>query len=131
MKKKDNSTDMMCWETGIPGKEDTDWANGVYKVIMHFPEEYPSKPPYCKFDPPLFHPNVFSCGEICLSILKEEDGWRPAITIKQVLLAIQDLLTNPNPHSPAQRTAYEMFVKEPEQYRRRIKEQALKNVPVE
>ena len=129
MKKADNSTDMMRWETGIPGKEDTDWANGVYKVMMEFPEEYPSKPPKCKFDPPLFHPNVFPSGAICLSILKEDDGWRPAITIKQMLLAVQDLLVNPNPNSPAQEAAYNMFVRQPEQYRRKIREQALKNVP--
>jgi ubiquitin-protein ligase len=28
-------------------------------------------------------------GTICLSILNEDDGWRPAITIKQMLLGIQ------------------------------------------
>ena len=85
MKKADNSTDMMRWETGIPGKEDTDWANGVYKVIMEFPEEYPSKPPKCKFDPPLFHPNIFLSGHICLSILNPSKDYRPSISIKQVI----------------------------------------------
>jgi hypothetical protein len=76
---------------------------------MEFPEEYPSKvtfspacnavacsprrhhsfagqPPKCKFVPPLYHPNVYPSGTICLSILNEDDGWRPAITIKQLLL---------------------------------------------
>ena len=42
----------------IPGKEGTDWENGVFKLELHFPEEYPSKPPKCKFVPPLYHPNV-------------------------------------------------------------------------
>ena len=42
-KKADNSTNIMVWETGIPGKEGTDWAGGVYKVHMEFPDEYPSK----------------------------------------------------------------------------------------
>jgi hypothetical protein len=37
-----------------------------------------------KFDPPLFHPNVYPSGTICLSILDEEKGWKPSITIKQV-----------------------------------------------
>jgi hypothetical protein len=37
-----------------------------------------------KFDPPLFHPNVYPSGTICLSILDEEKSWKPAITIKQV-----------------------------------------------
>jgi ubiquitin-conjugating enzyme E2 I len=52
--KPDGSMDLMTWETGIPGKEATDWAGGVYKVKMEFSEEYPSKPPKCKFVPPLF-----------------------------------------------------------------------------
>lgn len=37
-----------------------------------------------KFDPPLYHPNVYPSGTICLSILDEEKSWKPAITIKQV-----------------------------------------------
>ncbi|RYG69874.1 hypothetical protein EON64_01635 [archaeon] len=41
---------------------DTDWAGGVFKVSMEFPEEYPVKPPKCKFVPPLFHPNVYPSG---------------------------------------------------------------------
>ena len=70
-----------------------------------------------------------SSGTICLSILNEDDGWRPAITIKQVLLGIQDLLDNPNDKSPAQRDAYELFVKDKPAYRKKIKEQAVKNSP--
>ena len=43
IKKADNSTDIMTWEIGIPGKCDTDWEGGVYNVLMEFPDEYPSK----------------------------------------------------------------------------------------
>eukprot|EP01033_Poteriospumella_lacustris_P005810 gene5810-4167_t len=119
MKKEDNSMDLMKWETGIPGKDGTDWAGGVYKVTMEFSEDYPSKPPKCKFVPPLFHPNVYP----------SDKGWRPAITVKQLLLGIQDLLDNPNPDSPAQREAIEIFLNDKNEYRRRIKEQARRNAP--
>ena len=37
-----------------------------------------------KFEPPLFHPNVYPSGTVCLSLLDEEKDWRPAVTIKQV-----------------------------------------------
>ena len=84
----------------------TDWEEGVYKLVLEFPEEYPSKPPLVKFTPPLFHPNVYPSGTVCLSILKEgkrhvvlfcvlinircsDDGWRPAITVKQMLLGTE------------------------------------------
>lgn len=119
----------MKWVTGIPGKEGTDWAGGLYKVVMEFTEEYPSKPPKCKFVPPLFHPNIYPSGTVCLSILNEEEDWRPAITIKQVLLGIQDLLDNPNPNSPAQSEAYNLFTRNKEAYKRRVKEEAAKNAP--
>jgi ubiquitin-conjugating enzyme E2 I len=46
-----------------------------------------------------------------------------------MLLGIQDLLTNPNPKSPAQREAYDLYVNSPAEYRKRIKAQAAKNVP--
>lgn len=36
-----------------------------------------------QFVPPLFHPNVYPSGTVCLSILNEENGWKPAITLKQ------------------------------------------------
>jgi ubiquitin-protein ligase len=36
-----------------------------------------------KFTPPLFHPNVYPSGTVCLSIINEEQDWKPAITMKQ------------------------------------------------
>mmetsp|Transcript_11152 Transcript_11152/g.24861 ORF Transcript_11152/g.24861 Transcript_11152/m.24861 type:complete len:160 (+) Transcript_11152:175-654(+) len=127
--KGDGSSDMMTWEAGIPGKEGTDWANGVYKVRMEFSDEYPSRPPKCKFVPPLFHPNVYPSGTICLSILNEEEGWRPAITIQQILIGIQDLLDEPNPDSPAQSEAYQLYMNNKAQYKYRVRQEATKNDP--
>jgi ubiquitin-conjugating enzyme E2 I len=56
----DGSSNMFKWKAGIPGKEGTDWAGGVYTVSMDFTEEYPARPPKCtfkkrrKFDQPRF-----------------------------------------------------------------------------
>jgi len=125
----DGSMNLMIWDTGIPGKEGSDWEGGLYKVRMEFSEEYPSKPPKCKFVPPLFHPNVYPSGTICLSILNEEEGWRPAITVKQMVLGIQDLLDSPNIHSPAQSEAYNLLVNNKTEYKRRVKLEAAKYTP--
>mmetsp|Transcript_193 Transcript_193/g.711 ORF Transcript_193/g.711 Transcript_193/m.711 type:complete len:160 (-) Transcript_193:79-558(-) len=125
----DNTTNLMFWECGVPGKKGTDWEDGVYTVTMEFSEDYPSKPPKCKFKPPLFHPNVYPSGRICLSIINEDEGWRPAITIKQMLLGIQDLLDTPNPNSPAQTDAYQLFVRDRAAYSKRIREEARNNTP--
>ncbi|CAG8558071.1 8243_t:CDS:2 [Ambispora leptoticha] len=122
-----NGLDLMNWEVGIPGKPGTPWEGGTYKIIMAFPEDYPSKPPKCKFTPPLFHPNVYPSGTVCLSILNEEEAWKPAITIKQILLGIQDLLNDPNPESPAQSDAYMLYKKDRKEYEMRIRRQAKEN----
>ncbi|KAI9592592.1 ubiquitin-conjugating enzyme 9 [Syncephalis fuscata] len=128
-KNDDGSMDLMTWECGIPGKPDTAWENGVYKLVLIFPEDYPSKPPKCKFTPPLFHPNVYPSGTVCLSIINEDQDWKPAITMKEILLGIQDLLNDPNPMSPAQTDAYTLFRKDPDEYLRRVRQQARENMP--
>lgn len=147
--KKCGEVNMMRWECGVPGQPNvrfrlfalfsnqvymmilivdfdlfssqTLWSGGLYKVVLEFSADYPSRPPKCKFDstlsisifadwlwpqkltafhfyclrslymvftgqfvPALFHPNVYPSGTICLSIINAEEGWKPAITVKQV-----------------------------------------------
>uniref|UniRef100_A0AAZ3RG76 UBC core domain-containing protein n=1 Tax=Oncorhynchus tshawytscha TaxID=74940 RepID=A0AAZ3RG76_ONCTS len=82
-KNPDGTMNLMNWECAIPGKKGTLWEGGQYKLRMLFKDDYPSSPPKCKFEPPIFHPNVYPSGTVCLSILEEEKDWRPAITIKQ------------------------------------------------
>lgn len=50
----------------------TEWEGGFYPLTLHFSEDYPSKPPKCKFPPGFFHPNVYPSGTVCLSILNED-----------------------------------------------------------
>jgi len=52
-----------------------------------------------------------------------------SVTIKTMLMSIQELLNNPNDKSPAQREAYEEFVHNKDLYRRKVKEQAARNIP--
>ena len=66
------------------------------------------------------NPNI----SVCLSILDEEKDWRPAITIKQILLGIQDLLNDPNIKDPAQAEAYTCFCQNRADYEKRVRAQA-------
>jgi ubiquitin-conjugating enzyme E2 I len=66
----DGSTNMMTWSCGIPGKAGTPWEGGLYRIEMVFTEDYPSKPPLCRFKPVIFHPNIYPSGRVCLSILE-------------------------------------------------------------
>jgi len=119
----DGSTNLFKWKCGIPGKTGTDWEGGCYTLVMLFPDDYPNKPPKCQFVPPLFHPNVYPSGTVCLSILSEDKDWKAALTIKQILLGIQDLLDNPNPLDPAQEEPFRLYKTDRESYRKRIRAQ--------
>ena len=56
----------------------------MYRLNIEFGEDYPEKPPICRFKPVLFHPNVYPSGRVCLSLLDPDKGWKPTITVKQV-----------------------------------------------
>jgi ubiquitin-protein ligase len=56
----------------------------------------------------------------------QDDGWRPNITVKQVVTGIQQLLDAPNEKSPAQADAYMHYTKRRNEYRRMVIEQAKK-----
>ncbi|GJW55244.1 ubiquitin-conjugating enzyme 28 [Tanacetum coccineum] len=90
--------DMFHWQATIMGPSDSPYSGGVFLVTIHFPPDYPFKPPKVAFRTKVFHPNVNSNGSICLDILKEQ--WSPALTISKVLLSICSLLTDPNPDDP-------------------------------
>jgi ubiquitin-conjugating enzyme E2 D len=90
--------DQFHWQATIMGPDDSPYAGGVYFLNVHFPTDYPFKPPKVTFTTRIYHPNINSNGSICLDILK--DQWSPALTISKVLLSISSLLTDPNPDDP-------------------------------
>lgn len=50
------------------------------------------------------------CVILEITFLSSVQGWRPAITVKQILVGIQDLLDQPNPADPAQTDGYQLFI---------------------
>lgn len=103
---------------------DSPYSGGVFFLAIHFPTDYPFKPPKVNFTTRIYHPNINSNGSICLDILR--DQWSPALTISKgttycsrfyaeevpvhaslalmmcvvVLLSICSMLTDPNPDDP-------------------------------
>ncbi|KAI8088240.1 ubiquitin-conjugating enzyme/RWD-like protein [Thamnidium elegans] len=92
------SDDLYEWVSTIAGPSDSPYAGGIFFLDVHFPQEYPFKPPKVVFRTRIYHCNINSQGAICLDILK--DNWSPALTISKVLLSICSLLTDANPHDP-------------------------------
>lgn len=93
-----NDLDLFNWKATIIGPEDSPYAGGLFFLNIHFPTDYPFKPPKLQFTTRIYHPNINSTGGICLDILK--DQWSPALTISKVLLSVCSLLCDPNPDDP-------------------------------
>ncbi len=93
-----NDDNLQEWIGMIVGPENTPYHNGLFKLSITFPDNYPFEPPKIFFLTKIFHCNVSSGGGICLDILKEE--WSPALTISKVLLSISSLLSDCNPDDP-------------------------------
>lgn len=71
----------------IIGPADTPFEDGTFRLVMHFEEQYPNKPPAVKFISNMFHPNVYATGELCLDIL--QNRWSPTYDVAAVLTSIQ------------------------------------------
>jgi ubiquitin-conjugating enzyme E2 D/E len=69
----------------IMGPPDSPYQGGVFFLTIHFPTDYPFKPPKVAFTTRIYHPNINSNGSICLDILRSQ--WSPALTISKVLLS--------------------------------------------
>ena len=109
--------------------QDTAWENGIFKLRMKFTEDYPSHPPEVSFKTPIFHPNVYKNGEICLDILKS--NWSPVYDVSNILVSIQSLLNDPNPKSPANGEAAKLFEEDRAEYYRRVRGIIEKNLEEE
>ena len=93
-----SESDLFNWKATIIGPEDSPYAGGLFFLNIHFPSDYPFKPPRLQFTTKVYHPNINDKGGICLDILQAQ--YSPALTIGKVLLSICSLLTDANPDDP-------------------------------
>jgi ubiquitin-conjugating enzyme E2 R len=89
--------------------------------------------PGFKFVRPIFHPNIYEDGKLCISILHPpgdddmsgelaSERWSCVQGIESVLISILSLLDDAEVSSPANVDAGVMLRKEPELYKARVKE---------
>lgn len=83
----------------------------------------------------MFHPNIYNDGRICLdSIISKtinlvlQNQWSPVYDVWSVLTAIRSLLADPNPLSPANMIASNMFKDNRNLYEKKVKEIVEKSI---
>ena len=117
----DKPDDLMLWVAKINGPPDTMYEDGVFYIQLTFNSEYPIKPPSVKFLTPMFHPNIYRDGKICVDILQSHE-WVPTQNVRTILISIMSLLMDPNPSSPANRVAADLYNKDKDLYEQKVKE---------
>lgn len=107
-----DDSDFYTWQVAIFGPPDTPYAGGYFKAEMKFPMDYPYSPPRLRFLTPILHPNVYTDGELCISILHPPvedphsgelpaERWNPTQSVRTILLSVISLLNEPNTFSAA------------------------------
>ncbi|QRV99456.1 ubiquitin-conjugating enzyme [Ceratobasidium sp. AG-Ba] len=101
---------LLEWEVMIIGPPDTIYEGGFFKARLTFPENFPLYPPEMRFITPMWHPNIYPDGRVCISILhapgddqygyeQASERWLPVHTVE----TIRDFLLSDSPSidSPA------------------------------
>lgn len=121
------------WDLFINGPEDTVYEGYELHARMTFPSQYPYQPPTFKFISPIFHPNVYDNGKVCVSILHTDQDeiidtdihnstWTPGLSVRTVCISIISLINAPNIYSPANVDASKLYRDEKENYEKMVKE---------
>lgn len=111
---------------------DSLYYGGYFKAQMRFPHDYPYRPPDFKFLRPLYHPNIYPDGRLCISILHPpgddemsgelaSERWSPVQNVESVLISVLSLLDDAEVSSPANIEASKDLRGDPEKYKQMVK----------
>ncbi|KCV72839.1 ubiquitin-conjugating enzyme E2 G2 [Fonticula alba] len=120
------------WEAIISGPAGTPFEGGLFTATLTFPSDYPLSPPKMRFTGEMFHPNVYSDGRVCISILhppgddphnyeQSSERWSPVQSVEKILLSVLSMLAEPNDESSANVDAAKVWRSSREEYDSRIR----------
>ena len=143
-----DDSDLFLWNVIIEGPLDTLYEvsdslslvtknmfikGGYFKTQLKFPRDYPNNPPEMRFISKMWHPNIYTDGKVCISILhppgtdqfnQQETAdvrWRPILGVDAILMSVMVMLQNPNIESPANIDASKEYRDEREKYNMKVR----------
>lgn len=104
---KHDETNLLKGRALIIGPKSTPYSYGFYFFEINFTTNYPYEPPKVMFltndGHTRFHPNLYSNGKVCLSLLNtwKGEGWTSCQNITSILLILMSIMDeNPLLHEP-------------------------------
>eukprot|EP01083_Nonionella_stella_P208318 756062_1 len=88
--------DLLHWYVYFIGPKHTPYQNGKYYLLMDFPNSYPMRGPWVRYDTKqckCYHKNVDGSGNI-ISMLNDQKWWNAKMGIKDLLIKIRNMLHN-------------------------------------
>jgi len=90
--------DMFICQAMMKGPRNTPYDGGIFILKIEFARDSPFKPPKIEFLTKVYHCEIREDGKFSLDIL--HDHWSPAITLRKILIEIQEFFIKPNPDFP-------------------------------
>lgn len=110
-----NNEDPLDIQADIIGPKGTPYEEGIFRVKLCIPGDFPQAAPKGLFVTKIYHPNVSEKGEICVNTLKKD--WNPKQwSLYNLFEVIKCLLIVPFPESSLNEEAGKVFMENYDEY---------------
>ena len=106
---------LVQWEVTLIGPEGSDYAGGIFRLVVNFSSMYPEQPPKINFITKVYHTNINEFGSISLDIIKprmpgekaltfgrgDESAWSPALKAINCTSSLDPLSLDVHYYSPS------------------------------